>query len=463
MPIFTGIGTPVTTIVLESVSPASGAIDQALNYTQTFNVVSYGPAFSGVNAINVRCTVDGVTTYAFSGGAIQSGYSGSVGAVTNGYGFSISRTGNWSHGKQITYIVEAADGAGGEATFTFNVTTVGEVSAASTVITDARTVTITLNQPVANDAVTKSPESYAISYRTGSRGTLKVASVSTGAETTTSSIVLTTAEFIERRSAIELRVAPLADTYGFTHGFTYWFVDSTSYAYPPTFNTTTLEPSTPLPTAPSMFWRIAQRIYKKAKVTSSSVWGALIYAIAWAVHAVGGDEATFQGIRAARDGLIIEHATGTDLVTIGSNLGVNKPREFVTTDSMFRDYIKLMAYKPKCIVARVSELLTILFGARGTGWELYEPKANCLVVELISSSLMASGDPYCSYLQEASTSSPDAKLGDYIVGADTDTPTVSGNNCPLIVTSVFSSPALEELVKLVTAAGVNVKIVTRGL
>lgn len=230
--------------------------------------------------------------------------------------------------------------------------------------------------------------------------------------------------------------------------------------------------------APQMYWQLKSYLFRWMLLTADSVAGALAYVVSKFDFKFGGNEGTTGGVQAVRDGIVLRTSEGDDLNMLGQNYGVFRPKDPNLTDAIFREYVQAMAWKSKTVRSRVEEVLTIVLGPKSLyGWEVYEPRPNTVVVDIGSYSAVSDpsfasyfgGDGETGYPAPAAPS-PYFATGDYLaVDASVATPgsvdQIDGISVSnpilhngLFVTSTAVVPELDDILRLVKAAGINVEI-----
>lgn len=117
------------------------------------------------------------------------------------------------------------------------------------------------------------------------------------------------------------------------------------------------------------------------------------------------------GLQGAREDMVLRTARGYDLLVLGKNVGVGKPKRVPLTDDQFRRLIPVLSYMPRLTRASIERILDIVYGPKETaGWAVYEVDKKTITIELPE--LEAETRPAtASYLR--SNASTNQLTGDY--------------------------------------------------
>lgn len=101
----------------------------------------------------------------------------------------------------------------------------------------------------------------------------------------------------------------------------------------------------------------------------------------------------YSAVEQTRRDFLLRTATGADLTTIGQNYGVPRPW-LVSSDAIYARCVQVLAWQPKMILFTTEALLTAVFGSQteivaagGRAWQVYEVRANEIIVEVPSALL----------------------------------------------------------------------------
>lgn len=137
--------------VIDNFVPLCGSTNLAPDQTIQFDVVDPNPTNPGIDLNNTTVTVQiGATTteVAYTGGAFDSGWSGSsTNSITGGYRFSLVRTANYTSGATITITIFAttsSTGATGQKVCTFTIRALAAIESVEFISLDKILVTFSV-------------------------------------------------------------------------------------------------------------------------------------------------------------------------------------------------------------------------------------------------------------------------------------------------------------------------------
>lgn len=97
------------------------------------------------------------------------------------------------------------------------------------------------------------------------------------------------------------------------------------------------------------------------------------------------DDRIVQAINDAKEQIFTKLAQRQYLDSLGSNVGVFRPSGFNLIDSLYRQLIPILSFKPKQIIPTIKDILAIFFGANNPIVQVYEINPNEIVVVIPSS------------------------------------------------------------------------------